>query len=62
MKQVDETPTDGKFVAVWKEGRFIASMAFECKDGELFGYDVEDGYQYPCIISFEDGTKFFIED
>ena len=62
MKQVDEMPTEGQFVAVWKERGVYASMAFELKNGELFGYGVEDGYQYPCVMSFEDGTKFFIAD
>lgn len=48
MKQVDEMPTSGQFVAVWEFNNLAYSSTLKWVDGVLFGYSCnnkpDDGF------------------
>lgn len=65
MKQVDEMPTSGQFVAVWEEdsGLFSVTMLIDGGDFyafdhgcELFDYDLGQAIEIPPF------AKYFIAD
>ena len=60
MKQVDEMPTEGQFVAVWSDGDNICSVALRYIDNNLFEYNVEYEIYVLCGLEFNDTAKFFI--
>jgi hypothetical protein len=66
MKQVNEMPTEGKFVAVWENDNGVWSGVFIFEDGILYEYngseDSWDSYHTPY---FKEGgnysTTYFVK-
>lgn len=58
MKQVNEMPAEGQFVAVWMFGDAVWSGIFENKDGVLFEYmnDADDSWE--ATGDYFNGDKF----
>ena len=56
MKQVDEMPTSGQFVAVWSYGEKIWSEVYMWKDGDIYAYGNNEGL---CITTLKNSYKHF---
>ena len=67
MKQVDEMPTEGQFVAIWKENGKLMSETRAWFRGTLLALSpIDDSwtnfYSEEYTDEYPEGTKFFIED
>ena len=69
MKQVDEMPTEGQFVAVWENAHGVWSGTFKCECGVFYRYDIDkfSACWNDEVISEQgftdnDTAKFFIAD